>query len=144
MTLHTLHQWASLIVLLLSCGAGLWLGGWPERIAAIAMVIAWFASAVLLSQIQFWGVEIEVMIVDALLFATILAIALKSDRWWPMWASGFLGLVVLVHLAVFLDPRIWARAYFVASNMFSYLAMLALLIGSLTRIRRAETARDAA
>lgn len=133
MTLHTFHQWASLVFLLLSCGTALWLGGWPERVAAAAMVVAWFATAVLLSRIQLWGVEIEVMVVDVGLFTAILAIALRSDRWWPLWASGFLGLVVLVHLAVILDPKIWGRAYFVASNIFSYLTMLALLIGSLGR-----------
>lgn len=136
MTLHTLHQWASLVFLLLSCGTALWLGGWPERVAATAMVGAWFATAVLLSKIQLWGLEIEVMIIDVVLFGTVLAIALRSDRWWPLWASGFLGLVVLVHLAVILDPKIWGRAYFVASNIFSYLTMAALLVGSLTRRQR--------
>jgi hypothetical protein len=135
MTLHTVHQWASLIFLLLSSGVALWMGGWPERAAAIAMVTAWFASAVLLARIQLWGLEAEVMIVDVALFVVILAIALKSDRWWPLWAAGFLGLVVLVHFAVILDPRIWGRAYFVASNIFSYLTMLALLTGSLSRRR---------
>lgn len=133
MTLHTVHQWASLIFLLLSSGAALWMGGWPERVAAIAMVTAWFATAVLLAQIQLWGVETEVMIVDVALFVVVLAIALKSDRWWPLWAAGFLGLIVLVHFAVILDRRIWGRAYFVASNIFSYLTLLALLIGSLSR-----------
>lgn len=133
MTLHTVHQWTSLIFLLLSSGAALWMGGWPERAAAIAMVTAWFATAVLLTQIQLWGLETEVMIVDVALFLVILAIALKSDRWWPLWAAGFLGLIVLVHLAVILDRRIWGRAYFVASNIFSYLTLLALLIGSLSR-----------
>jgi hypothetical protein len=141
MTLHTVHQWASLVFLLLSSGTALWLGGWPERVAGAAMVVAWFATAVILSKIQLWGLETEVMVVDVALFSVVLAIALRSDRWWPLWAAGFLGLVVLVHLAVILDPKIWGRAYFMASNIFSYLTMLALMIGALTR--GARTRRSA-
>lgn len=141
MTLHTFHQWASLVFLLLSSGTALWLGGWPERLAGTAMVAAWFASAIILSRIKLWGLEIEVMVVDLALFSVVLAIALRSDRWWPLWAAAFLGLIVLVHFAVILDQRIWGRAYFVASNIFSYLTMLAVLIGALSRrARQAPTA----
>jgi hypothetical protein len=141
MTLHTLHQWASLVFLLLSSGTALWLGGWPERVAGTAMVVAWFATAVLLSRIQLWGLETEVMIVDLALFLVVLGVALRSDRWWPLWAAAFLGLIVLVHFAVILDRRIWGRAYFVASNIFSYLTMLALIIGAVgRRVRQAPPA----
>lgn len=133
MTLHTVHQWASLIVLLASCGFGLSRGGRPERIAAVAMILAWFASAVLMRTARQSGLEIAVMSVDLVLFGVTLAISLTSDRWWPMWAAAFLGLIVLVHVAVLLDSKIWGRAYFAASNLFSYLTMFALLIGSLTR-----------
>jgi len=131
MTLHTLHQWASLVFLLLSSGVALSLGGWPERVAGAAMVVAWFATAVLLSRTRLSGLETEVMIVDLALFLVVLGVALKSDRWCPLWAAAFLGLIVLVHFAVILDPRIWGRAYFVASNIFSYLTMLALIAGTL-------------
>ena len=142
MTLHTIQQWTSLIFLLLSCGTALWLGRWPERAAAVAMALAWFASAVVLNKVRLWGVDTTVMLVDVALFATITTIALRSDRWWPMVASAFLGLVVLIHLAVILDPKIWGRSYFVAANIFSYLTMLTLLAGALTRAARGEADRS--
>ena len=146
MTLHTFHQWASLIVLLTSCGFALSFGGRPERLSAVAMILAWFASAVLMRTAREAGLDIAVMTVDIVLFLVVLAISLTSDRWWPMWASAFLGLIVLVHLAVMLDPKIWGRAYFAASNLFSYLTMFALLIGSLSRAsgQRQTSAPDAA
>jgi hypothetical protein len=142
MTLHTFHQWASLVFLLLSSGTALWFGGWPERAAATVMVMAWFATAIILNRIQLWGLEAEVMAVDIVLFLVLLVIALTSNRWWPMWASAFLGLIVLVHIAVLLDPKIWGRAYFTASNLFSYLTMIALFVGSLTRANARRLTTD--
>ena len=145
MTLHTLHQWASLLFLLLSSGIAVALGGWAERVASAAMVAAWFATAVLLSGIRASGLESEVMIVDLALFVVVLGVALRSDRWWPLWAAAFLGLILLVHIAVILDPRIWGRAYFVASNIFSYLTMLAMSLGALgRRASRSHPRPDAA
>lgn len=137
MGFHSLYQWASLLALVVSCGAAAWRGGWPERSAAAAMALAWIASAFAQRNLQLWGPQTGVMIVDGLLFLALLIIALRSDRWWPMWACGFHGLGVFLHVAVIIDAEIWGRAYYVAGAIFSYLTMIALLIGALARPRRA-------
>lgn len=133
MILHSLYQWASLAVLLIACGLGAWRGGWPERIAAAAMMLAWFATALFLNGTQIIGPQATVMIIDLALFGVLLAIALTSDRWWPLWASAFHGLSVVLGVAMLADPKIWSAAGFIAGNIFSYLTLLALLIGSLLR-----------
>lgn len=142
MIFHSLYQWASFLALVVSVAAGLWFGRWPERTGAVAMLAAWLATALSLNGTQLWGPQWSVMAVDVLLLAVLLFIALRSDRWWPMWASGFHGLSVVLHLTVIADPKIWARAYFVAGNAFSYLVMAALLVGALGR--RRPTPTDAA
>lgn len=140
MGFHSLYQWASLLALVVCCGVATWRGGWPERSAAAAMVLAWIATAVSQKNLQLWGPQTGVMIIDVLLLAVLLVIALRSDRWWPMWACGFHGLGVFLHIAVMIDADIWGRAYYVASAIFSYLTLIALLLGGLARPRRAPAA----
>lgn len=137
MIFHSLYQWASFLALVVTVAAGLWLGRWPERLGAGAMLVAWLATALSLNGTQLWGPQWGVMVIDVLLLAVLLFIALRSDRWWPLWACGFHALNVVLHLAVMADPKIWGRAYFVAGNAFSYLVMAALLIGVLGRQRAA-------
>lgn len=128
------YQWASLAALLISTGVALWRGGWPERLAAIAMILAWIASALLFKTRLWFGPQTAVFVVDLALFATLLFIALRSDRWWPLWACGFHGLSLILILATLLDTRISNRAGYIAGGgVFSYLVMVALLLGSLPR-----------
>lgn len=140
MEFYALYQWASLLALVVSCGVAAWRGGWPERWAAAAMAAAWLASAFAQRSLQLWGPQTEIMIIDGLLLAVLLVIAFRSDRWWPMWASGFHGLGAVLHLAVMIDADIWGRAYYVASAIFSYLTLAALLVGGLSRPGRARAA----
>lgn len=135
MLFTALYQWASLIALAVTAAAGLWRGGWPERVAATGMVGAWFASAMLQSGLQRWGVQTGVMVTDVLLLALLLAIALTSDRWWPMWATAFQAMGVAIHLAVMADAKIWGWSYFVGTAVFSYMVMVALFTGSMSRSR---------
>lgn len=140
MTLNHLYQWIGWFWLIAAIVPALLRGGWPERSAAGAMVVAWFASALAQNTQQLWGAQVGVMIIDLLLLAMLVTIALVSDRWWPMWAAGFHGLGVLVHIAVIVDEKIWGRAYFIAGAVFSFLTLLALFMGSIRRsVRRAKT-----
>ncbi|AAK22765.1 hypothetical protein [Caulobacter vibrioides] len=131
MTFGALYQWANLVALLLSTGVALWRGRWPERAAATAMILAWSASAVLHNADQLRGPQGLIMAVDLALFLVLLGIALKSDRWWPMWACAFHALSIVLALAMLADPRVWSRSGFIASGVFSYLTMLSLFLGAL-------------
>lgn len=131
-----LYQWASLAALLISTGVALWRGGWPERLAAAAMILAWIASALLYKTRLWFGPQTAVFLVDLALLAVLLFIALRSDRWWPMWACGFHGLTLILMLATLLDTRISNRAGYIAGGgVFSYLTMAALFFGALPRRR---------
>lgn len=133
MTFGALYQWANLLALLLASGVALWRGRWPERTAAAAMILAWLASTWLHDADQRLGPQTIIMAIDIALFLTLLTIALRSDRWWPMWACAFHGLSVVLALAMLADPRVWSRAGFIASGVFSYLTMLSLFLGAIAR-----------
>ena len=139
-----LYQWISLAALMITVATALWRGGWPERVAAVAMAAAWAGTGLVHNGLQMWGVQEGVMVVDSLLLAALLYVALKSDRWWPLWACAFHGLNVVLHFAVMADSKIWGAAYFRASSVFSYLAILALFLGALARpVHRRVAAPDA-
>jgi len=145
--LSDLYQWASLAALLIATGVALWRGGWPERLAGAAMILAWFATGVFYNSNQRFGPQTAVFLVDLGLMAILLFIALRSDRWWPMWACGFHGLTLTLMLATLADPKIPNRASLIAGGgVFSYLAMAALFFGALPRRPRhaAPRAPDAA
>lgn len=136
MNFNHLYQWASLAVLLTSTGVALWRGGWPERLAAAAMILAWFATGLVYRSQLWFGPQITVFVVDLALLLVLLFIALRSDRWWPMWACGFHGLTLILMLATLADTSISNRAGYIAGGgLFSYLTMAALFFGALPRRR---------
>lgn len=143
MLFHFLYQWASLAALLVTAGVATWRGAWPERAGAAAMVLAWVASALVYNSIQLRGFQVAPMLVDIGLTLALLYLAMRSDRWWPMWACAFQALNVVLHFALAAEHVLWRSAAWLASSCFSYLAMLALLCGALGR-RRAPDPTDAA
>ena len=117
MYVQTLDQWVSLTSLILCCGLALWRGGRPERIAGLTMILAWFATPLVQNASQMFGPQSGVFVVDVLLLLVLLALALACDRWWPMAATGFQGVVTLTHLAAALDTQVAPRAYYVAGSL---------------------------
>ena len=142
MYVQTPDQFLSFVVLLACCGFALWRGGRAERIAAMAMMLAWFATPLVQNVQQTLGPQSGVLIVDVLLLLVLLNLALTSDRWWTMVAAGFQGVSALVHLAAALDQQIIPRAYYVAGSLLSYLTMGALLTGAVNAHRRARPKSD--
>jgi len=136
MYVQTLDQLFSLAVLLTCCWVAVWRGRKVERIAAAAMVAAWFASPLMQDGQQALGAQSGVLLVDILLLLVLLYLALTSDRWWTMAAVAFQGVGALVHLAAAIDRQIIPRAYYVAGSLLSYLVMGALLVGAWNAGRR--------
>ena len=74
--------------------------------------------------------EISVFAVDSSVLAALLLIALTKDRFWPLWATAFQFLELLMHVAMLIDHHVSARAYFIATELTSYLILLALALGT--------------
>lgn len=130
MYVHTPDQLFSLAVLLACCGVAIWRGRAVERIAAAAMIAAWFITPLVQNHSQTLGPQSGVLIVDVLLLLVLLSLALTSDRWWTMAATAFQGVAAMVHLAAAIDKQIIPRAYYIAGSLLSYLVMGALLVGA--------------
>jgi hypothetical protein len=116
----------------------LWAGGGPERIGAAAYFVSAAATFLIMSsRSQDWlNLEVGVFIVDVVTFLAFVAIALRADRFWPLWVSAFLGLGVLGHLGRMVGPDVLWWAYAVVLTIWSYPILAILALGTLLHRRR--------
>ena len=126
------------VFLALSCGSAALYGGRPERIGAGLMfggsMLSWAA-------LEYFGifhssVEIGILIIDLAMLAGLVALALLSDRYWPLWATGFHLVGVVTHIAVIADKAVAPLAYAHVLGLWSYLTLLSLALGTAARTQR--------
>jgi hypothetical protein len=115
-----------------------WAGGQPERIGALIYAISVAATHVILDlQRHRWlAFEMGVLIVDVAVFLAFIALALRADRFWPLWVSALLGLGVLGHLARYVEPDTFWRAYHVVLTIWSYPILALIALGTFLHRRR--------
>jgi hypothetical protein len=126
----TVLQILYLGTLLATVALALWRGGWPERTAAVAVLAASFASPFVQSDL-FASPEYGILAVDLLLLGWLGALALATDRFWPLWATGFHLVGTVIHVARMVDPTVVPPAYALGQVFWSYPVLAALATGSL-------------
>jgi hypothetical protein len=109
-------------------------GGRDERLAALALVAATVLSPLMQRQ-GFAGPETGILIVDSLLFVALVAIAVRSRRFWPIWAAGFHLCALAVHVAAARLPNLLPAAYAETLVIWSYPVLAAVLLGTLIEVR---------
>ena len=116
----------------------LWAGGGPERVGAAVYALSVAATHLtLLMHSQRWlNLEAEVFIVDAVTFLIFIPIALRADRFWPLWVAAFLGLGVLGHLGKLAGPDVFRWAYAVVLTIWSYPILALIALGTFLHQRR--------
>lgn len=110
----------------------LWKGRWEERTIALTMVFGIVATriAIRMSDGSYQTVQWPVLAIDLTMLAVFLWVTVKSDRFWPMWASGFMLLGTSSHFFKMMSPEMAPRVYAAAERSPSYFIALALLIGT--------------
>jgi hypothetical protein len=110
----------------------------PERTGAALLIgataLSWVAFR--LSHMHYSAAEIGVFAVDCALLLGLCILALRADRYWPIFAAGFQGVGVLTHLAMLTGTAIAPLAYAHALNIWSYLVILSLVLGTAAVRRR--------
>lgn len=126
------------LYLLAICGYAIWRGGAPERLAAVVCLLATAATVAgtLPRETHFAALELEVLVIDLVLLAALLGIALKANRFWPIFATGCHSVAVAVHLAKAANPALVGPVYAFASSGTSLLVLLILWAGTLRHRRR--------
>lgn len=121
--------WAGTVLVV--CALALWRGGRYERLAAGVMLAAW-AFSMLLDRTGFKEPEWGIMMVDLAALGVFVWIALKSDRFWPIFAAAFHLLSIVTHLARTVDPTVLRYAYISAEILWGYFLAAAIGYGALT------------
>lgn len=105
-------------------------GGRDEKQVALALLVASLATPLVQSS-SFGGIQYGILVVDALLLAALIYVALTSKRYWPMFAAGFQMTTIVFHIANNGGAHIIPAAYYDFIVFWSYLVLATLLIGTL-------------
>lgn len=125
-------------LMLVCCAYAFVSGGAPERIGAAIFLIGSVLTYVALetSPIRFRGVEIGVFVIDGASFVAFVLLALRANRYWPLWVSALVGLGLVGHLAMLVHPRVIPWAYAVVLSIWSYPMLLLMVAGTFAHHRR--------
>ncbi|HYD27437.1 hypothetical protein [Brevundimonas sp.] len=104
-------------------------GDEPERVGGGIYAISALASLLVQEETRLHGPQWGLMMVDAVTLAAYAAVAWKSRRSWPVWASALQSLIVMTHVLTLVDVRPPMVAFYAVINGASYGVLLALAIG---------------
>jgi hypothetical protein len=121
-------------------------GSRDERYVAIICLVGAIVTTLVLSPLaqRFESVETPVMAVDLAVFAGFLAVALRSQRFWPLWVAGLQLTTIMGHLLKGFESDLLPRAYAASLNFWAYPIVLVLAIGTWRRQRRDRAEKDPA
>ena len=110
------------IVLFGSCGYALLRGRSDERVVGAVCITAAIASFALAApaSLRYSGVEFGVLGVDILTLAAFTYVALRSDRFWPLWISGLQLTTTVAHVLKAMQPDLVPIAYATAGRFWGY------------------------
>ena len=129
------------LLLFMSCGYALWRGRKYERIAALVFVTATILSFVGHSpHARYAVIEASDLIIDTSVLVAVVAIALASDRFWPLWIAGLQLVDSMSHLMKAIDADLLPKVYGAAERFWSYPILLILFLGAWRQQHRPRSA----
>lgn len=118
------------ILTLLCCGFAALFGGRAGRAVAIIYIAAVAATSLATRDPKAWSdPHLPALAVDLVLLAALLWVALRADRWFPLWFTGFHLVAVISHLASIFAPGYAPKLYFLLQSLWSVPMLLTLVIG---------------
>jgi hypothetical protein len=118
------------LLLLACCGYALLRGGAPERIGAAIFAIGTGLTVVAgwESINRFASIEIKMLVVDLACLVAFLILALRAERYWPLWVTALQILGTAGHAVKVAAPDHlpWAYAFLLAAGSYPMLVLIAL------------------
>ncbi len=131
MSAYQLPIWVWPTALMTVCALAFLRGRDEERLAAAAYLANW-ALTLVVFKARSVETQWAVLLLDFALLALYLHLALRTLRYWPLFAAGFQLLAVVTHIARALDTAVSGWAYLTAGLVWSYLVILSIGYGAWT------------
>jgi hypothetical protein len=137
---HYLIFWG---MLLLTCGYALWRGNRYEQIAGAICIGASIFSYLTHSPVnaRYLTLETSDLAIDTAVLLAFVAIALRSDRFWPLWVAGLQLTISMSHFFKAVDVDLMPRAYAAAERFWSYPTLVIIAVGAWRAHRRRREER---
>lgn len=135
-----LRVYAFATLLLVTSGYALWRGGAPERIVAAGLLSAYVATILTWTPLpaRFYGLELNVLMVDGALFAMLMAVALRADRAWPLLVAALQFDAVGAHFVKLVAPDTIRVAYALLIVIWSWPVQIILAVGTWRHVGRVK------
>lgn len=119
-----------LAMLLLVAGYAIAFGGRTGFLGACIFIAASVFTILADRAGLIWdGMNVGIVIVDAICWVALMWLALHSGRYWPIWAAGLQLAGFITHLSRLLAPDIAPRAYEALVAFWSLPILAIMLIG---------------
>lgn len=138
---------AYFLVLFAVCAYAFVRGRTDERAVAAICIAASVASVFVASPAgrPYSNIEMGIFIVDVLAFAGFTWVALRSERFWPLWVAGLQLTTLMSHAFKAGRIDLMPEAYAAAARLWVYPIFLIIVIGTWrSHRRRMERNREAA
>lgn len=120
------------VVLLATCAFAFVRGGAPERIGAgLNLAASAITTGLRLIDASFFAPdEIVIFSIDLTVVAGFYWLAIKTTRFWPIWAFGFGLADIFMNLSGTAFPRAPLFVFHTSLGIYTYLALGALALGT--------------
>ncbi|WP_118856180.1 hypothetical protein [Sphingomonas mesophila] len=134
------------LLLILVAAYAFWRGSRDERIVAAVCVGGAAASLMVLSPlaIRWQSLELGTLLVDLAVLAGFVTVAMRSQRFWPLWVAGLQLTTTIGHVLKGVDPNLLPQAYGAALQFWSYPILLILAVGTWRSYGRRKAERHVA
>ena len=107
-------------------------GAPPERTGISILIIGSVLSVLSASAypMRFQHMEVGIFVVDLVGLIALVVLALRADRYWPIWVAGFHLVGVATHAAMAASPEVVPRAYAMAQAFWGYPMLAAMMAGA--------------
>lgn len=132
------HLAIFLLLLCAACSYALWCGGGPERAAAATMMAGVVATRLTFTALpmRYRTLEWPMLLIDGLVLAAFVAIAMRADRRWPLAVATLHALSVGAHAVKVVQPDTIRTVYWMMTNLWIYPQLALLATGTWFHRRR--------
>lgn len=125
-------------VLLLTVAVAVFRGGSLERWAAYTALIASVLTTIIVPNPKWTDIEYNIFAIDILALISFWLIALKTQRFWPYWITGWQLIAIFGHVQKLMFSEILERPYALLSIYISYPILFVILYASGSARRRGD------